>query len=154
MLPETVITVAAMAGTAVVQAAGTDAWVGVKSRLAHLLGRGDTELERSEARRLDGAAAVLRATADVPEVAEERRSQEAAHWRDRFLEMLADLSDDDLAEVENELRALLRRLEEDRPKGAGGAGIHVERNFFSGIQTLHIGNSTVRHEHGSPESRP
>ncbi|MFJ8695833.1 hypothetical protein [Streptomyces roseolilacinus] len=154
VVPEAVAAVAAMGGAAVVQAAGTDAWGGVRSRLARWLGRGDGERERAETRRLDAAAAVLRATADVPEVAGERRRQEEAHWRDRFLETLADLSDDDLAEVRRELGALLRHLAEDRPEGAGGAGIHVKGNVFSGIQTLHIGNSTVRHEHGSPESRP
>ncbi|GGQ18069.1 hypothetical protein GCM10010249_40800 [Streptomyces roseolilacinus] len=154
MVPETVAAVAALGGAAVVQAAGTDAWNGVRARLARWLGRGDGEREHAEARRLDAAAAVLRATADVPEVAGERRRQEEAHWRDRFLEALAGLSDDGLAEVERELRALLRHLAEDRPEGAAGTGIHVEGNVFSGIQSLHIGNSTVRHEYGSPESRP
>ncbi|MCP9963077.1 hypothetical protein LUX05_20045 [Streptomyces somaliensis] len=120
VVPEIVATVAALGGAAVVQAATTDAWTSVKAWLVPRLGGGDREREQAESLRLDASAAVLRATAGVPEVAEERRRQEEAQWRARFLEFLGGMPEDRVAEMQRELRALLDGLEAGRraPQGA------------------------------------
>ncbi|MCP9985801.1 hypothetical protein LUX01_02880 [Streptomyces sudanensis] len=156
MIPEIVTTVAALGGAAVVQAATTDAWTSVKAWLVPRLGGGDPDREQAEALRLDTSAAVLRATAGVPEVARERRDQEEAQWRARFLEFLSGLPEDRVAEVERELRALLDDVRTGRPGAPGGGDINAVGNTFSGNRDVHIGHRTTYHGHGhgSPESQP
>jgi hypothetical protein len=49
---EALAALAAAGGTAVVQAAGTDAWAGFRSRVAKWFARGDTEREQIALERL------------------------------------------------------------------------------------------------------
>lgn len=56
---EWVAAAVAAGGTAVVQAAGTDAWAIVRQRTARLLSRDDPERERTELMRLDQTATDL-----------------------------------------------------------------------------------------------
>ncbi|MCP9943676.1 hypothetical protein LUX12_00850 [Streptomyces somaliensis] len=153
VVPEIVATVAALGGAAVVQAATTDAWTSVKAWLVPRLGGGDREREQAESLRLDASAAVLRATAGVPEVAEERRRQEEAQWRARFLEFLGGMPEDRVAEMQRELRALLDGLEAGRPSASGGGDINAVGNTFNRNRDVHIGHRNTYHGHGSPEPR-
>jgi hypothetical protein len=58
MLPEILVGLAASGGTAVVQAAGTDAWSGTKARVARLLGRGG-QREEAVLQRLEFSPAAV-----------------------------------------------------------------------------------------------
>jgi hypothetical protein len=148
MVPEAMTAVAAMGGAAVVQAAGTDAWTGVRAWVARWLGRGNEEQERTELSRLDAAAAVLQAVVGMDTVAEERRRQEEAHWTDRFRTLLEELSPEEFGQVEAGLRALL----DNRAAARRSGGVNVVRdNTFSGSGPVQIGNDNVQHNHGFPE---
>ena len=59
MLAEALTALAAAGGTAVVQAAGTDAWTGFRARVAKWFARGDTGREQVALERLDRTAAAL-----------------------------------------------------------------------------------------------
>jgi predicted signal transduction protein with EAL and GGDEF domain len=74
MLTEALMAVSGAGGAAVVQAAGTDAWTGLRQRVARLLGRGDTQRERAELERLDRTAQTLE-EADAAGNAEHARLQ-------------------------------------------------------------------------------
>ena len=58
-MAESLAALAAAGGTAVVQAAGTDAWSVVRERLARLVGRGDAGREAAELHRLDETGRAL-----------------------------------------------------------------------------------------------
>jgi hypothetical protein len=60
MLEQALTALAAAGGTAVVQAAGTDAWTGLRQAVARWFGRGDRQRERVELERLDRTAGELR----------------------------------------------------------------------------------------------
>lgn len=53
MVGEAIVALAAAGGAAIAQAAGTDAWAGVRRVAARLLGRGDPQREAAELVRLD-----------------------------------------------------------------------------------------------------
>jgi hypothetical protein len=57
MLTEALTALAAAGGTAVVQAAGKDAWTGFRGRVAKWFARGDTGREQVALERLDRTAA-------------------------------------------------------------------------------------------------
>ncbi|WP_371614235.1 hypothetical protein [Streptomyces sp. NBC_00454] len=100
MLVEALTTLAAAAGGAVAQAAGTDAWQAVRRRVAELSGRGDAELER-----LDRTSRALEpgTTADQ----ESERVRQAGMWQARFETLLESLDPEDQRRAADELRALL-----------------------------------------------
>ncbi|MFD0267491.1 hypothetical protein ACFVGY_12965 [Streptomyces sp. NPDC127106] len=114
MLAETVAAMAAAGGSTVVQAAGTDAWDGVRSRLALMFGRGNAHRERAELEHLDATAAAL-AVSGRPEdeakaeaEAAAARAQQELIWQTRFaglLECVGDAERDALAEQLRELVA-------------------------------------------------
>ncbi|URN11858.1 hypothetical protein LUW77_08685 [Streptomyces radiopugnans] len=105
MLEQALAALAAAGGTAVVQAAGTEAWTAVREAVARWFGRGDERRERAELERLDRAADEL-AGAAVTELARVR--QEAA-WQARFENLLESAGGDERARLAEELRALLER---------------------------------------------
>ena len=82
MLAEALTAVAAAGGTAVVQAAGTDAWTGFRSRVAKWFARGDAGREQVALERLDQAAAALEAAG--PGEVEWVRAVQEASWQARF----------------------------------------------------------------------
>ncbi|GHD52056.1 hypothetical protein GCM10010335_63990 [Streptomyces galbus] len=90
MLTEALMAVAGAGGTAVVQAAGTDAWTGLRQRVARLLGRGDTQRERAELERLDRTAQALEEAGTTGETERARLRQEAS-WQTRFESLLETL---------------------------------------------------------------
>ncbi|MER6162879.1 hypothetical protein ABT147_46695 [Streptomyces sp. NPDC001868] len=104
MLAEALAALAAAAGTAVVQAAGTDAWSGFREGAARWFGRGDAERERAELERLEQAAVALGAAGDSG--AEVRIRQETA-WQTRFETVLEAVDEAGREAAAAELRALL-----------------------------------------------
>ena len=112
MLTEALTTLAAAGGTAVVKAAGTDAWEGVQGRAARLLGRGDAQREHTERERLDQTAAALAAAyppgaLPSPE-AERLRARHEVTWQARFEVLLETLDGSAQAQAAGELLALIR----------------------------------------------
>ncbi|MDY0809986.1 hypothetical protein [Kitasatospora purpeofusca] len=101
MLVETLTTLAAAGGGAVAQAAGTDAWHGVRRRVAELFGRGDEQREQAELERLDRTSLALE-----PGAAAERDRQ-AGLWQGRFETLLENARPLDQERLADELRALL-----------------------------------------------
>ncbi|MFF7024004.1 hypothetical protein ACFY97_23750 [Streptomyces klenkii] len=106
MLSEALAAVAAASGTAVVQSAGTDAWTGLRQRVARWFGRGDEARERAELERLDRTAVALKAAAASGELVRIRDRQEAV-WQDRFETLLEGLPAEQRADVAEELRSLV-----------------------------------------------
>jgi hypothetical protein len=135
MLPEALTALAAAGGAAVVQAAGSDAWEGLRGRLARWFGRGNAERERVELERLDRSADEL-AAADA-DIAERIRTQQETVWQTRIEALLEDLADD-----EQRTRAaaqLQQLLEQVAPQMRGGDGL-VSGNTFHGPAAFQVGN--------------
>ncbi|EST18761.1 hypothetical protein [Streptomyces roseochromogenus] len=135
MLSEAMTALAAAGGTAVVQAAGTDAWTGVRQQVAHWFSRGNPQHEHAELERLDQTAAELEA-ARPTEVERVRIRQEAA-WQGRIEALLERLEDIERARVADELRTLLAQQTPQRSVSAGQSGLAVG------------GDLNVRADHGS-----
>ncbi|MFF7889564.1 hypothetical protein ACH40F_53300 [Streptomyces sp. NPDC020794] len=126
---------AAAGGSAVVQAAGTDAWEGLRSRLARWFGRGDAARERGELERLERSAAELEA-ADTG-AAEQVRTRQEAVWTTRIEALLEGMDDDEeRARAAAELEQL---LEQAAPSASGGGGL-VSGNTFHGPTAVQAGN--------------
>lgn len=117
MLDETLTVLAAAGGTAVVQAAGTDMWAGLRQAVAGWFGRGDEQRQRAELERLDRTAGELAGLRDAD--AERERIRQEEVWRARIEDLLESLDDGERARAAEELRALLRR---GAPEGAVSAG--------------------------------
>ncbi|MBT2509419.1 hypothetical protein J7I98_26770 [Streptomyces sp. ISL-98] len=103
MLPETLTAVASMAGTAVVRAAGTDAWTNFRGRFSRTLGRGEEQAANGELARLDRTAAEL-ASAD-PAEADAVRAYQAGVWCTRVELALENLEESQRETFAAELRA-------------------------------------------------
>lgn len=105
MLTEALAMLAAAGGTAVVQAAGNDAWAGLRQQLARWFGRGDTEREQAELERLDQTAQALEQAAG--EEAEREQIRQEASWQTRIENMLESLNDREREKAAASLRSLL-----------------------------------------------
>ncbi|MCX4673575.1 hypothetical protein OG453_44270 [Streptomyces sp. NBC_01381] len=139
MLPEALMVVASAAGTAVVQAAGTDAWVGLRARVSRVFSRGDAAAALVVLERLDRTAAALDA-GGLEEITQVRSRLEAS-WQARFEDLLETLDETDRLVVAEQLRELVVLP----PEGAGGA--------WAGDAGLAIsGNVEIRAEGGSVAS--
>ncbi|WP_432058280.1 hypothetical protein [Streptomyces sp. bgisy022] len=120
MLTESLIALAAAGGTAVVQAAGTEAWEGVRSGVVRMFrGRPDGEddvepdLERT---------ALLRASDDA-----EESNRQVSLWEARFTSLLDDADD----QVRQQAEAELRRLVSSVPGVADRyPALHVHGNTY------------------------
>ncbi|MFE1876937.1 hypothetical protein ACFW9N_39825 [Streptomyces sp. NPDC059496] len=133
---------AAAGGTAVVQAPGTDAWNGLRSRVARLLGRGDPAREQAELERLDQTATVLREL--EPAEADRVRNRQEASWRTRFETVLENVSDEvERARLAEELRALI----DEQSAHTGGGGGSVSGNTFHGPTAIQTGNNNRQDNH-------
>ncbi|GHB60630.1 hypothetical protein GCM10010306_062780 [Streptomyces umbrinus] len=82
MVDDVLLALAASGGTAVVAAAGTDAWSGLRQAVARWFGRGDADRERAELERLDQTATTLQTT--EPAELERARSDQKASWQALF----------------------------------------------------------------------
>ncbi|RLV10193.1 hypothetical protein CTZ27_02905 [Streptomyces griseocarneus] len=111
---EGIIAAAAAGGGAIVQAAGTDAWAGIRAGTARLFGRGDAGREQAELERLDRTQAVLVA-AQEGEEAERAQMTQVAVWQTRLEALLEGLSDAERRQVVAELGSLVARAAGARP---------------------------------------
>ncbi|MFD7714512.1 hypothetical protein [Streptomyces sp. NPDC059814] len=110
MLNEVLIAAAATGGGAIVQAAGTDSWNGVREAAARLLGRSDVRREQAELERLDRTRVVLEATDE----GEAERVQTAV-WQTRFEALLEELPNAGRQQVASELEHLAALAGAARP---------------------------------------
>ncbi|MDH6108397.1 hypothetical protein P3T36_003959 [Kitasatospora sp. MAP12-15] len=143
MLEEALAALATAGGTAVVQAAGTDAWSGLRSRVARLFGRGDGQREQAELERLDQTANALEVVG--PGEAERVRIRQETSWQTRFEVLLESLTADERDQVAAELRALLK---EEAPRGRADAG-GVSGNIFHGPAAIQLGGGDQNNHFGS-----
>jgi hypothetical protein len=132
MLTEAMVAVAAAGGAAVVQAAGTDAWQGLRQRVAALLGRGEPQLEQAELDRLDRTAATLAQPAgqDTGPAGVEQ----ATVWQARFEALLESLDEPARAQAAAELQALIKEI------GGTAGGGSVSGNTFFGPTAFQTGD--------------
>ncbi|MEV7427587.1 MULTISPECIES: hypothetical protein [unclassified Streptomyces] len=102
MLTESLMALAAAGGTAVAQAAGTEAWGSVRDSVVRMFRRrpdrsGEDEVERDMER-----TALVRASGDA-----EGSSRQARLWEERFAVLLRDADDQVRQQAEAELRRLV-----------------------------------------------
>jgi hypothetical protein len=132
VLAEALAALVTAGGTAVVQAAGTDAWAGFRTKVAKWFARGDAEREQVALEHLDQAAAALE-TAGPDEVERVQAVQEAS-WQARFEMLLEGLDRGEQQWAADELRDLLAgfagglaaAVGQDAVAVAGDVGIHAE----------------------------
>ncbi|MFE6160444.1 hypothetical protein ACFQ7F_16200 [Streptomyces sp. NPDC056486] len=137
MLDQALIALAASGGTALVSAAGTDAWTGLRQAVAHWFGRGDAHREQAELDRLDQTAACVQAS--DPGEAERTRNRQEVVWQTRMETLLESL---DAAERERAAEQLRSLLAHHAPQsgvmaGAGGLAantvdIHADHGSIAG----------------------
>ncbi|GHG61489.1 hypothetical protein [Streptomyces griseocarneus] len=135
-MDQALIDLASAAGTAVASAAGTDAWNGLRERVARLFGRAAGTETGAVVERLDRTAAALDG-AGPPET-ERVRIRLAASWQARFEDLLEDLDEAGRAEIAGQLRDLVAEARRAAPgPSAGDGGLAVG------------GNVDIRADHGS-----
>ncbi|MFF1871042.1 hypothetical protein [Kitasatospora herbaricolor] len=143
------IALATSAGSAVAQAAGTDAWNGFRARVARLFGRGSAEEVPSGVvlERLDRTAAEV--TNPEPGRAGEVRDRAAQAWQTRFQDLLEDADGagrDALAAGLRELVAFARQAGEGVSAADGGIAVggdlHVEARDSSAA-AVRMGDVTI-----------
>ncbi|MEU5955793.1 hypothetical protein [Streptomyces sp. NPDC047525] len=130
MLAESLIALATAGGVAVAQAAGTDAWSGLRSKIAAWFGRGDQTRERAELERLDRSAAELAVAGDD---AERARLRHEAVWQTRIESFLEELSDEEREEAATALQLLLKEAET-----AGAGGVSAETGGAAAGRDMNI----------------
>ncbi|MGW4222876.1 hypothetical protein ACWEG1_05405 [Streptomyces bauhiniae] len=137
VLVEALVALSAAGGSAVVQAAGTDAWSAMRTGFARLLGQGETTREQRELERLDRTQSVLEA-ATADEI-EQVRVAQAAAWSSRLEMLLEELPDAQRQQVANELRALVDQTvtDADRPAHNDFRGSTFEKSAVQGSGTQH-----------------
>ncbi|MFD3554459.1 hypothetical protein ACFWWA_20525 [Streptomyces goshikiensis] len=123
MLEQALVALAAAGGAAVVQAAGTDAWGGLRRAFARWFGRGDAQREQAALDNLDSTASELE-TAD-----EDARRDQAVMWRTRIADRLEDLSGDEQALAAAQLDALVNGRSSQGSATAGQDGLAVSGDF-------------------------
>ncbi|MDX3587280.1 hypothetical protein [Streptomyces europaeiscabiei] len=126
MLEEALVAAAAAGGIAVVQAAGTEAWTGLRQAIARWFGRGDEQREQAELERLDQTASAIEAS-DADTVDRVRIRQEAA-WQARIEATLESLGEAERDQAADELRALLAQHTPHGGVSAGQGGLAVGGN--------------------------
>ncbi|MDX3130654.1 hypothetical protein PV367_12830 [Streptomyces europaeiscabiei] len=136
MLVEALVALAAAGGGAVVQAAGTDAWTGLRRRVGEIFGRGDAARATAEIERLDQTARVLAPGASA-DAAAERLRQEGV-WAGRFETLLESLDDGGRERVAGDVRELLAFIAAsagDTAVATGRASARDGGSAVSGVKT-------------------
>ncbi|MFG3033458.1 hypothetical protein ACGFZJ_33735 [Streptomyces sp. NPDC048253] len=123
MLVEGLIAVAAAGGGAIVQAAGTDAWAGIRGGIARILGRGEAGREQAELERLDQTRAELESAGEGA-AAERTQTVLVTRWQTRLEMLLEQLPDEERQQVVAELQALVQQAHAQAP-------MQSTRNDFS-----------------------
>ncbi|MDV9172189.1 hypothetical protein R6V09_19000 [Streptomyces sp. W16] len=147
MLDAEMIALASAAGTAVVQAAGTDAWESFRQRVAAWFGRGDTARESAELDRLQRSGGELVAVRDGG--ADQVRIRQEAAWQARFEALLESLDADGREQAATGLTALLtehapvvRGVSAGRDSAAVGGDAHVHAEHGSAA-AVRMGDVTL-----------
>jgi hypothetical protein len=136
MLEEAYLALAAAGGTAVVQAAGTDAWRAMRSGFARVMGRGSDRQEHAELVRLD-------------QTAEQLEARLAGMWQTRLEVWLEGLNQQERAQVAAQLRELLDGEDSGKDPASNWHGnvtmspnaSGTARVYQVGQGTMHIGDS-------------
>ncbi|MFF5279903.1 hypothetical protein ACWD9K_34585 [Streptomyces sp. 900116325] len=135
LLDEALMTLAAAGGTAVVQAASTDAWTGFREAVARLLGRENGQRASTALERLDETAAALEeADERVGELVGARRE---GFWEAGFRDLLESVDGTERESVAAQLRAL---IEEHAPPTSANRD-QVSGNTFNGPTAIQAGNN-------------
>ncbi len=146
MLEQALMALAASGGTALVAAAGTDAWGGLRQSVARWFARGDEQRERTELERLDQTAAALRSI-DPAEAERAQVAQEAA-WQARIETVLESLNDAERDQAAMQLRSLLAQHAPQGGVSAGeggqavGGNVHIEADHGS-VAGWNVGDVTM-----------
>ncbi|MFI7407668.1 hypothetical protein ACIBU0_03145 [Streptomyces sp. NPDC049627] len=127
MLSEELLALASAGGGAVVAAAGTDAWNGLRQAVARWFGRGDAETEGRELERLDETAAAL--LVSEPTDAERARIRHEAAWQTLFTMALENLQAAERDRAAEELRSLLAGHAPRDSAGPGGLVVGGDATF-------------------------
>ncbi|MEU1372064.1 hypothetical protein ABZ442_00180 [Streptomyces triculaminicus] len=127
---------ASAAGTAVASAAGTDAWNGLRERVARLFGRAPGTETGAVVARLDRTVAALEEAG--PAETDRIRIRLGASWQARFEDLLENLDEAGRVEIAGQLRELVTEARRTlRGPSAGDGGLAVG------------GNVDIRADHGS-----
>ncbi|MFA7767922.1 hypothetical protein ACGFNX_41840 [Streptomyces sp. NPDC048723] len=129
MLVESLTALALAGGTAVVQAAGTDAWNGLRSRVGDLFARGDAAQADAELERLDHTAEVLNSANDL---SSELLRQEGV-WQGRFEALLESFDAAGQERAAEQLREMLSFLAASTGDVAIGTGKAAARQGGSAV---------------------
>lgn len=125
MLDQTLVALASAAGVAVASAAGTDAWQGLRQRVAGIFSRGDRAEERVVLDRLDGVIVELEQAGD--EDGQQARARVVAAWETRFRDLLEESDQGTRAELVRRLHELIRYGRQSQGGvSAGDGGLAVE----------------------------
>ncbi|WP_328760624.1 hypothetical protein [Streptomyces sp. NBC_00271] len=157
MLSEAMTALAAAGGTALVQAAGTDAWTEFRQQVARWFGRGNPQRENAAVGRLDQTAVLLE-TAGPTEVERVRLGQVAA-WQARIEDLLESLDGTEQGQAAEELRALLAQHASQGAGSAGQGGLAVGGDYGSVAAGVVHGNVSLGrpadgHTSPGPENDP
>lgn len=125
MLAESLTALAAAGGAAVVQAATTDAWTGLRVQVAQWFGRGDSRREQAQLERLDRTAAQLTASCG----AEREQVRQETVWQTLIEQLLESLEDAEREQAAADLRALLKETSAAGGVSAGADGAAAGRDI-------------------------
>ncbi|MBW5481065.1 hypothetical protein [Streptomyces bambusae] len=129
MLVETLTALALAGGTAVVQAAGTDAWNGLRGRVRDLFARGDAARADAELERLDHTAEVLNSANNI----EAERLRQEGVWQGRFEALLESLEPPRQERAAEQLQEMLSFVAASKGDMAIGTGKAVAREGGSAV---------------------
>ncbi|MGW2786652.1 hypothetical protein ACWC3X_36480 [Streptomyces populi] len=129
MLVETLTGLALAGGSAVVKAAGTDAWNGLRRRIGDLFARGDAARAAAELERLDHTAQALSSASDI---ATERLRQEGL-WQGRLEALLESLEAPEQEQAAQQLQELLSFVAASTGDAAIGTGNATAREGGSAV---------------------
>ncbi|MFK0256182.1 hypothetical protein [Streptomyces sp. NPDC090445] len=134
MLVDALTALAAAGGGAVVQAAGTDAWNGLRGRIAEIFGRGDAARGQAELERLDQTGQALNqvATADVMTAG----VRQEGLWQGRFEALLEGLDTQERERATEQLRELVSFVASSAGSAVIGTGKAVARDGGSAVSGI------------------
>ncbi|QEV49479.1 hypothetical protein CP980_34535 [Streptomyces vinaceus] len=138
MLVESLMALALSGGTAVVQAAGTDAWNGLRRRVADVFAHGEPARADAELERLDHTAEVLSSANDT---GSERLRQEGV-WQNRFETLLEGLDAPGREQVAEQLQEMLSFVAASTGDVAMGTGHATAREGSSAVTGVKRGGGS------------